>query len=130
MADKIAQNFESKMDAAKTKYADFDEKYAALNIEQHPELVLWTQGMDNVGDVMYDIASNPEKVASVLMLARGGFPQLAQQKLQSLSASISANEAAKKIPEVSEPLSQVKPSNIGADNGDMSVTDFRKMFRG
>lgn len=129
-ANRIAQNFESKMDAAKTKYPDFDEKYAALNIEQHPELVLWTQGMDNVGDVMYDIASNPTKVAQVLMLARGGFPQLAQQELHKLSASIAANEAAKNVPDVSEPLSQVKPSNIGADSGDMSVTDFRKMFRG
>jgi hypothetical protein len=129
-ANRIAQNFESKMDAAKEKYADFDEKYAALNIEQHPELVLWTQGMDNVGDVMYDIASNPTKVAQVLMLARGGFPQLAQQELHKLSASIAANEAAKKVPEVPEPLGQVKPSNIGADSGDMSVSDFRKMFRG
>ena len=130
MADKIAQNFESKMDAARSKYADFDEKFSALNIEQHPELVLMTQDLDNVADVMYDIASNPEKVAQVMMLARSDFPQLARQKLHSLAASIAANEAAKKTPEAPEPLGQVKPSNIGADSGDMSVSDFRKIFRG
>lgn len=130
MADKIARNFESKMDVARSKYADFDEKFSALNIEQHPELVLMTQDLDNVADVMYDIASNPEKVAQVMMLARSDFPQLARQKLHSLAASIAANEAAKKIPDAPEPLGQVKPSNIGADNGDMSVSDFRKIFRG
>lgn len=126
LAERIAQDFESKMDAVKEKYPDFDEKYKALNLEKHPELVLWTREMDNVGDVVYDIANNPTKFAQVLMLANSGFPQLAQQELSKLSASIKANEAAKATPDAPAPLSQIKSSNIGVDNGDLGVSDYRK----
>ena len=126
LAQKIEQNFLSKVDLARQKYDDFDDKYSALNIEQHPNLVLWMDGLDNVGDIVYDMASNPEKVANIMMLANSGFPALAQQKLAQLSASIKANEAAKKQPTAQAPLSQIQPTGIGADNGLNDVSDFRK----
>lgn len=126
LAQKIEQNYLNKIDQARDKYPDFDEKYEALNIEQHPNLVLWMDGLDNVGDVVYDIASNPEKFASILMLANGGSPKLAQTKLNQLSASIKANEAAKKQPIAPAPLSQIQPSSVGVDGGVNSVSDFRK----
>jgi hypothetical protein len=125
LAQKIESNFLSKIDQAREKYDDFDDKYAALNIEAHPNLVLWMDGLDNVGDMVYDMASNPEKVASVMMLANSGFPQLAQQKLAQLSASIKANETAKKQPVAPAPLSQIQPTAVGTGNGFETVTDFR-----
>jgi len=125
IAQKIESNFLSKVDQAREKYEDFDEKYAALNIEQHPHLLLWMDGMDNVGDMVYDMASNPEKVASIMMLASSGFPQLAQQKLAQLSASIKANEAAQKQPTAPAPLSQIQPTAVGTGNGLETVTDYR-----
>lgn len=126
LAERIAKDFEAKMDEAKEKYPDFAEKYKALNIERHPELVLWTRELDNVGDVMNDIINNPTKFAQVLMLANSGFPQLAEQELHKLSSSIKANEAAKQSQQAPHPLNQMKSSNIGTDNGEMSVSDFRK----
>jgi hypothetical protein len=130
VANKIAQDFEGKIEAAKKDDPQFDEAYRKLNLERHPELILWTNGLDNTAKVIKDIADNPTKLSQILMLAQSGFPQLAQQELTKLSASIKANEAAQKQPEANEPLSQIKPSNVGVDNGAMTVSDFRKIFRG
>ncbi len=126
MAERIYNEHNSKMDAAREKYPDFDEKYESLNVDEHPELVMMLREIDNSGDVMYDLASNPEKFLQVLRFANGGYPQLAVSRLNKLSASIKANEAAKSSPTAPEPLSQIKSSNIGKDNGDMNVSDFRK----
>lgn len=126
MATQIAQNFQSKMDAASLKYEDFNDKVASLNLNNHPQIVMWTEKLDNAGDVIYDMANNPTKVAHILMLANSGFPELAQTELQKLSSSIKVNDEAKKVPAINEPLSQLRPSNIGTDNGKMTVRDLRQ----
>lgn len=126
MANQIASNFTAKMSQGEAKYTDFKEKVDALNLSSHPQLVMWTEKLDNAADVMYDIANNPTKVAHILMLANGGFPDLAQKELQKLSSSIKTNEDAKKVPSVNEPLGQLKPSTIGTGDGSRStVTDLR-----
>lgn len=130
MAQKIEQDWLSAMNAEKDVDPEFADLYDALNIEAHPDLILWMNGMDNKAAIVKDIAKNPSKFSNILMLARSGSPQLAQMELRKLSASIAANEAAKKQPQADAPLSQIKPSNIGSDNGDMSVSDYRLMFRG
>lgn len=112
------------------KDPEFADLYDALNIEQHPDLVYLVNQLDNTASVVKDIAKNPAKFSNVLMLARSGSPKLAHIELQKLSSSIKANEAAQKQPAAPEPLGQLKPSNIGADNGDMSVADYRKIFIG
>jgi hypothetical protein len=46
-----------------------------------------------------------------------------------LSKSIAANKAAKERGKSErEPLSQVKPNTVGADNGKLTVKDYKKMF--
>jgi hypothetical protein len=59
-------------------------------------------------------------------------PYLAQKNLQKLSASIKQNMSAKaEEAQARDPYSQLKPSpTAGMDNGSMSVSDFRKMFKG
>lgn len=126
MASQIVNNFASKMKAGETKYEDFADKMQSLNLSNNPQLVMWTEKLDNAADVLYDMANNPSKVAHILMLANGGFHDLAQMELQKLSSSIKTNEEAKKAPSVNEPLGQLKPSNIGTDNGKMTVSDLRK----
>ncbi len=130
MAQRIEQEFKSKVDAAKDKYPDAAEKIDKLKLDNHPQLVLWAHGMDNTGEIVKDIAENPTKLANILMLANSGFPDLAHQEMHKLSASIKANEVAQQQKQVNEPLDQLSPSTISTGDGSLTVADFRKMFRG
>lgn len=124
-ANNIAYDFINKMKAAKDKYTDFDETVAQLNLPAHPQVIYWANSLDNTADVVYEIAKNPEKFATILMLSHTS-PDLARRKMQELSSSLKQNEDATKLPHVNEPLSQLKPSALGMDNGSMTVRDLRK----
>lgn len=126
-ANKVANDFLSKMEAGKTKYTDFEDTVNALNLPMAPEIVDWANSLDNTADVVYEIAKNPTKFTTILNLARGGFGQLAQRELQKLSASIKQNDSAKdQASAIQEPLSQIRPSTVGTDNGKMTIKDLRK----
>ncbi len=125
-ANKMAQDFESKINAEIQDDPDFGDLYDSLNIAQHPELVIWMNGMDNSAKVVKDLANNPAKYANILMLAKSGMGALAQKELTKLSDSIKTNLAAQAQPKVKEPLDQLSPSSVGIDNGEMSVSDFMK----
>lgn len=125
-ANKMAQDFESKIKAEIEADPDFGDLYDALNIEAHPELVIWMNGMDNSAKVVKDLATNPTKFANILMLAKSGMGALAQRELIKLSDSIKTNLTAQAQPKVKEPLDQLSPSSVGIDNGEMSVGDYMK----
>lgn len=124
-AQQIEQNWNSDMEAERQADPEFANLYEALNIEQQPGLVIAMKDMDNKAQVVKDLAKNPSKYANILMLANSGAPKLAEIELQKLSASIKANQQAQQQPKVDSPLSQIRPSNIGGDDGNMSVSDFR-----
>lgn len=124
-ADQIEENWLSAMEAEKIADPEFGDLYDAIGIEQQPGLILAMAGMDNKAQVVKDLAKNPSKYANILTLANGGSPKLAQHELNKLSASIKANETAKKQPKVDAPLSQIRASNIGGDDGNMSVKDYQ-----
>jgi hypothetical protein len=124
-ANHIAQDFIGKMQTGKDKYSDFEETVASLNLPAHPHVIYWANSLDNTVDVVYDIAKNPEKFASILMLAQTA-PELARRKMLELSSSIKKNAEASKQPHVNEPLSQLRPSTMGTDNGSMTVRDLRR----
>jgi len=127
-AKQIEQNWLSAMEAEKIADPEFAELYDAIGIEQQPGLVIAMAGMDNKAQVVKDLAKNPSKYANILTLANGGSPKLAQIELNKLSASIRANQEAMKQPKVDAPLSQIRASNIGGDDGNysnMSTSDFR-----
>jgi uncharacterized membrane protein YheB (UPF0754 family) len=126
-ADKMAADFESKIKTEIEQDPDFGDLYDSLNMAQHPELVIWMNGMDNAGKVVKDLANNPSKFANILMLAKSNMAGLAQSELNKLSESIKVNQAAQAQPKVKEPLDQLSPSSIGTGNGELSVSDFMKM---
>lgn len=126
-ASKVATDFIGKMEAGKSKYSDFEDTVNALNLPMAPEIVDWANGLDNTADVVYEIAKNPTKFTTILNLARGGFGQLAQRELQKLSESIKTNQqAADTAKSVNEPLTQIRTSTVGTDNGKMTVKDQRR----
>lgn len=127
-AKTIEQNWLSAMDAERLADPEFSDLYDAIGIEQQPGLIIAMAGMENKAQVVKDLAKNPSKYANILTLANGGSPKLAQMELNKLSASIKANEEARKQPKVDAPLSTLRASNIGGDDGNysgMSTTDFR-----
>jgi len=125
VAQRIANEFTQKMMAAKDKYPDFEQVVGELNLVDMPQIVNWANSLDNTADVMYELAKYPEKLSSVTVLAYTN-PRKATVLLQKLSDSIKQNESALKQPSASEPLSQIKPSTTGTDNGSKTVSDLRK----
>ena len=125
-AKQMASDFESKIQSEIQDDPDFGELYDSLNIEAHPELVIWMNGMDNSAKVVKDLAQNPAKFANILMLAKSGMGALAKRELTKLSESIKTNMTAQAQPKVKEPLDQLSPTNLGVGSGEMSVSDFQK----
>ncbi len=121
----MLSNFVQQMGTAKEKYSDFDETVANLGeLKDMPHVVQLATGTGMAGDVMYELGKNPGKVATLTTLAYVN-PNLAQAEMKKLADSIKKNQEASDVPNVNEPLSQVKPSMVGADNGSNSFRDLR-----
>lgn len=126
-AEQLVNDFTGKIKAGSNKYQDFDQVVGDLNLASNPHLVRWTNGLDNTSDVLYDLGKYPEKYASVMTLAATA-PNLAVKKLQELSDSIKRNEEAKNTAKkAAEPLDSLEPSVTGMDNGNLTVSDYRKL---
>lgn len=130
MGQKIASELQVKVDRAKAKYPDFEEAVRPLELWEHPDLMAMLNGVDNSEDVIYEMAQNERKFVDLVALSHK--PALAQRAIQKMSASIKQNEQAKNTstPNVKEPLSQLKQSSSGLDNGEWTVKDFKKRYRG
>lgn len=125
-AHHIANEFLGKISTGKDKYPDFDETIDALELSTIPEVVQLANSFDNTADVMYELGKNPHKVASLLALSRLGNGKLAYLETKKLSDSIKQNQNALQQPTAPEPLSQLKPSQVGLDNGTLSIKELRK----
>ena len=84
--------------------------------------------VDNSHDVLYELGKDRIKMANLETLAHMS-PNDAIIQAQRLSQSIKDNEVASKIKTPNEPLSQIRPSNTGTDNGAMSVKDYRAKYQ-
>ena len=55
-----------KMEATKEKYSDFDEVTTKIDlIKEAPELLVYANGLENAGDVVYNLAKNPGKIGAL-----------------------------------------------------------------
>jgi hypothetical protein len=127
----IASEFMAKINLAKQKIPDFDKNvYDKLGLGKVPiPLINVFNTVDNPGEVLKEMADNPSKFSDVMnaYVWNPENPELARTVILRISESIKQNEAAKATPQAPEPLSQVKPSTTGTDNGSLaSVKDFRK----
>lgn len=126
----IVDSFVTKMQAAEARHPGLEAKLNELDYNSLAPLIHMANGLENTGDVMKELIDNPMKMGNLLALAHGQ-PKLAQRAIQELSNSIKNNqEALSQEKQAQDPMSQLKPStSAGMDNGDMSVADFRKMFK-
>lgn len=128
-AQRIVQEFLGKVVAGKDKYNDFDQVVGDVELAQFPNTVQLLHGyVDNVSDVMYELARDPIKMAQLETLARTS-QKGAVKAIQSLSKSIKDNQDGMKMRTSKEPLDQLRPSNTGTDSGEPSVRDYRRKYR-
>jgi hypothetical protein len=129
-AKHTVNSFVNKMQVAEQKYPGIQEKLNELDYNTITPLIKMANDMENTGDIVNELISNPMKMGNLLALLYAQ-PKMAQKAMNDLSASIKTNEDAKaQEAQAKDPMSQLKPSqNAGMDDGSMSVSDLRKMFR-
>lgn len=123
----VANNYLAKVEQGRTAYNDFDDVTKDFDPTAFPQLTFLLSGMDNAGEVLYDLAKNPLKLAGIDRLAEKN-PRQAQSELLKLSKSISDNRQAQADSQnqnVAEPLDRLQPSSVSGSNGKMSIRDLR-----
>lgn len=129
---KEAQHFIDKISRDSKKYPDFDETVKQLElgktIESDPSLLNLYNSVDNPVDVLYDLAKHPHKAAQLELLFKSGRTQAAISQLKSLSQSIVQNQTVQHTPQANAPLSQLKTSSLGTDNGKLKMPQLKRKF--
>jgi len=126
--EQVANNYLSKVADAKKNYQDFDDITKDFDPTAFPQLTFLLSGIENGGDVLYDLSKNPGKLANIDLLAQRS-PRMAQSQLQSLSKSISDNKQAQSEAQgqqIPDPLDRLSPTRVLSNNGKMSISEMRK----
>lgn len=124
--NRIANEFISKLEAAKQQYEDFDTVVGGgIPLGAIPNIVQISNSMENTAAVIYELQRNPLKATNLEMLASLN-PALARDEMRKLAQSINLNEQAKSAKTPNEPLSQISPSPVGTDNGSLTLKDLKK----
>lgn len=128
--EQVINSFVNKMQAAEEQHPGLESELNQLNWKDNrtSAIAMLANDLENTGDVMRELLDHPGKFGELLNLIDSQ-PHLAAKQLYSLSNSIKQNQKAQaENKRAHEPLGQIKPSlNAGMDNGQASVTDFRKM---
>jgi len=123
----VANAFENHLNQGKGNYDDFDDIMKEFDPAEFPQIVYLVANMDNAADVVYELAKNPQKLATVDYLSQRS-PKKAQAELQRMASSIKANQAAREEEaqaQTQAPLDRLQPSNKTGSSGQMSVSDLR-----
>lgn len=125
--ERVANDYHTKMSAGRELFEDFDDKIKDFNPAAFPRTVYLASLSDSTPQLMYELAQNPSKLVTLENLAERD-PRAAEAMLGRLTASIKENERAKQeaqAQQANDPLSRLKPSTVGSDNGQMSIRDFK-----
>lgn len=125
----VVNEYNTKLAAGKDSYSDFDQVMSDFNHPAYNNVVYGASQLSNTADVMYELANNPAKAAQLELLGKTD-PKGFNVAMKKLSDSIAANKSAKDVASIKEPLSQMKPSVVGAESGKKTIADYKKMFRG
>jgi hypothetical protein len=128
-AQRTVQEFWNKVSTGRDTYQDFDAVVGDIEYPRFPNVVQLLAGyVDNSADILYELGKDRIKMANLESLAERS-PRDAVIQAQRLSQSIKDNRDAQKTRLPNQPLSQMRPSNTGTDNGAMSVKDYRRKYR-
>lgn len=123
----VANTYREKLKKGPESYEDFQTVMSKFNAAAFPKLVYLASKLDNTADIMYELAKNPMKLASIDYLADKN-ADAAEEALRSLGESIANNRSAQQqAMRMNEPLSRLKSSvNAGADSGELGLSDLKK----
>lgn len=130
----IANSFNDKLSKVdqENRYEDFAEVVKSVNFNDPKAqgLVACLNEYDNAGDMMYRLASEPQKLYQLSNMVFDQ-PNLAMRELKRLSDSVQQNETAKNQPRANAPLSQLKTSNnVGSGGNDWDALRNSEYLRG
>ncbi len=121
----VAQQYYGKLAQGKQMFEDFDAVTADFDPAAFPQLVYLATQADNTAAIIYELQKNPAKLAQLSVMVDKS-PAQARKMIASLSESIKTNDDAKRnLQEAQDPLSRLKPSPVGTDNGTKTVRDFK-----
>lgn len=122
-----ADKYHLKMSKGSEHFPDFQEMLGDFEPDKFPNTALLAADFDNTPEIMYELSRNPAKLIEIEALSKT-LPRMAMRQLKILSDSIVKNLDAKAENVTTEPpLSRIKPSTAGADNGKMTLNDFKKV---
>lgn len=125
--NRVTQTYLSKVEQGKSAYDDFEAITQDFDPSAFPQLTILLSGIDNMADVLYDLAKNPLKLSGLDRLAEKN-PRQAHNELLKLSKSILDNRQALSDAEnqdVAAPLDRLQPSRVSGSNGKMGIQDLR-----
>jgi hypothetical protein len=127
--ERIGAEITPKIEEAKAKHSDFMEVMQVALPALSDDVIKYANGVENSGDVLYELAKNPSKIAVIEML-HSKSPQLARNEMQKLATSIKQNSQSSAHPQAKAPLSQLQHSPVGMDGGGgETLQDFKSKFR-
>jgi hypothetical protein len=121
-----ADSYHLKVSKGSEIFDDFNEVMGDFEPHAFPNAALLAESLPNTAEIMYELAKNPSKLLEINELADKS-PKLAMKQLQKLSQSIEANVAAKQNNvSAPAPLSRLKSSTVGVDNGKLGLQDLKQ----
>lgn len=139
-AQKLIESLQTKIEAAASKYEDFEEVTKEVPYTQFPGLLAASNSVDNAGDVLYHLGKNPSKMRELAssfqpvidpytgQQVANPMASVAMKELRQLSESMRNNELAKEKGRPGEPLNQIRPSNVKTDSGSSSIRQLRSKW--
>lgn len=124
--ERILNNIDTSTKEAASRYSDYNDVASKVKWSEIPGVLHLAHETGMAGDVMYDLAKNPSKIATLLSLP----PTLALAEAKKLADSIKMNREATNKEMPPDPLSPIKPSNIGNDKRSTSAADYRSKYKG
>jgi hypothetical protein len=122
-AQRILNELSTKVQDASQRYDDFHDVVGKVDyINNLPDILELSNLVDNSGDVLYELAKSPMKIAGI----RGLPPNLAALEIQRLSQSIKSNQISAKKELPKDPLSKLHASNVGTNTGERKGVQYWK----
>lgn len=125
---RIANEFLTKVKGASDKYPELSKQMERMDLSKYGYAAQLTNMVENTADVWQHLVSDPFKLATINQMAKDD-PQFAYSHLQSLAESLKNNDKAANTRLPNAPLTPLRPSNVGTDNGVLSVKDLRRKYR-
>lgn len=125
------QSLQKKLDGIKERMPDWQDTVEKGGLSGVDAVWALADQVDNPGEVVYELSKNPDKAIMLMAGIQTGNLQAAQNYIQTLSAGLKANDAAKNAPKLNTPLDKITPSSTSGSGGsttDMSVSDWKKRF--